>query len=141
MKMAFSTTNHTTRNVIQISITHTSWLFINNNIQAHHVIALSHRYELGRGGIFIFLISIPPYAIIIIYNLLTNRKSKYGIIQNENMIMLKIVIFYMDGMAFKKNLPQNAIYVIQYNHIQGLGADFQSVIFYKATFALASRCE
>ena len=39
----------------------------------HHVIALSHRYG---GGIFIFLISIkkiPPYTIIIIYNLLTNR--------------------------------------------------------------------
>ena len=47
----------------------------------HHVIALSHRYEWG--GIFISLIiikKIPPYAIIIIYNLLTNSKSKYGII-------------------------------------------------------------
>ena len=40
----------------------------------HHVIALSRRYELR--GIFISFISIknfPPYPIIIIYNLLTNR--------------------------------------------------------------------
>ena len=46
----------------------------------HHVIALSHRY----GGIFISLISIkkiPPYPIIIIYNLLTNRWLEYGIIR------------------------------------------------------------
>ena len=46
---------------------------------AQHVIALSHRY----GGIFISLISIknfPPYPIIIIYNLLTNRWLEYGII-------------------------------------------------------------
>ena len=47
---------------------------------AHHVIALSHRY----GGILISLISIknfPPYPIIIIYNLLTNRLLEYGIIR------------------------------------------------------------
>ena len=42
---------------------------------AQHVIALSHRY----GGIFISFIS-TSYPIIIIYNLLTNNKSKYGII-------------------------------------------------------------
>ena len=48
----------------------------------HHVIALSHRY--GFGGDFYFSYkykkNFPPYPIIIIYNLLTNSKSKYGII-------------------------------------------------------------
>ena len=39
------------------------------------VIALTHRY----GG-FISIKNFPPYPIIIIYNLLTNRWLEYGII-------------------------------------------------------------
>ena len=49
-------------------------------------IPCDHDYhnKYGVGVIFIFLISIknfPPYAIIIIYNLLTNRWLEYGIIR------------------------------------------------------------
>ena len=61
-------------------ITYHVTLYIFQQI-THHVIALSYRYEFG--GIFISLISIkkiPPYAIAIIYNLLTNRWLEYGII-------------------------------------------------------------
>ena len=89
MKMAFSTTNHIAcndmypfiiqrpRNNAKNKIT---YIFKQQQL-AQHVIALSHRYELG--GIFISLISIknfPTYPIIIIYNLLTNRWLKYDII-------------------------------------------------------------
>ena len=54
-------------------ITYHVTLYIFQQI-THRVIAFSYRYEFG--GIFISFISIkkiPPYPIIIIYNLLTNR--------------------------------------------------------------------
>ena len=80
---------------MQLSIT----IFQQQTTQPHaHSITST---QILVGGIFIFLINIknfPPYAIIIIYNLLTNIKSKYGIIYNENVAMLKIVIFYMGEM-------------------------------------------
>ena len=45
-------------------------------------IPCDHDYHTNmvEGGFFIFLISIKPYSIIIIYNLLTNRWLEYGII-------------------------------------------------------------
>ena len=66
MRILSITTNHTTSNVI----THTP---------CNSIIT-----QIWVGGIFISLINIknfPPYAIIIIYNLLTNRWLEYGIIR------------------------------------------------------------
>ena len=69
-----STTIHIARNIIQTPTIH---------IVCNHAIIYNNNYYTDMGGIFISLINIknfPPYAIIIIYNLLTNNKSKYGII-------------------------------------------------------------
>ena len=61
--------------IMQLSITIFKQQF------TQHVIALSHRY----GGDFYFFYKYqknsPSYPIIIIYNLLTNRWLKYGIIR------------------------------------------------------------
>ena len=70
-----STTIHIARNIIQTPIIH---------IVCNHAIIYNNNYHTDMGGIFISLISIkkiPPYAIIIIYNLLTNKWLKYGIIR------------------------------------------------------------
>ena len=76
--LAQQTTYHVTLYIFQQLTQH---VIIQKQQFTHHVIALSYRYEFG--GIFISFISIkkiPPYAIIIIYNLLTNSKSKCSII-------------------------------------------------------------
>ena len=77
----------------------------------YHAIALSHRY----GGIFISLINIKnfsPYAIVIIYNLLTNRWLEYGIIRWWEYDDAKNCHILYEWNGVQKNLPQNAIYVI-----------------------------
>ena len=57
---------------------------INDNIPTTiHTTCNSIITQIWVGGDFYFSYKyqkIPPYAIIIIYNLLTNNKSKYGII-------------------------------------------------------------
>ena len=74
--MAFSTTTSATRNVIQKKQQFTQPVIKYVLSSTTNPIPCDHDYHTDIGGIFIFLISIkkiPPYAIIIIYNLLTNR--------------------------------------------------------------------
>ena len=57
------------------------------------------------GGIFISLISI-PYAIVIIYNLLTNRWLKYGIIRLWECDDVKNchILYGWNGLGFSVNV-------------------------------------